>query len=212
MDGGRIFRAALALLGVKRATVYATRLSQILAVLMGLIALTTGNIILLVISALVFSHAVQELLRDRTISAAQGIRVREVMTDAPYLQSFTHGTTVSSAFAIALKSLQPAFAVLHSENVVGVLDREVLLSSAALEAEESYVAEHMNREFPIASPEDELATILDRFAGDDSRAIVVLLDSKFVGMVFRDRALEYLVVQGVRKKTKEQAAYLEEEW
>jgi Zn-dependent protease/predicted transcriptional regulator len=212
MDGGRIFRALLAWGGVTRATVYATRLSQVISVCMGVYAVFNNNIILVIISVMIFTHAVQELMRERTRGAARGVRVSEIMTDREMLQTFTHGTTITGALQLALKSLQPAFPVLHGDTVIGIIDRDALIQAAALDADEQYVASVMNRTFPTIDKAADITIALDGEISESGGVIVVLSDGAFAGLLFKDKILEFLVIQDVRRKTKDIAQKFDEQW
>jgi Zn-dependent protease/CBS domain-containing protein len=205
MDGGRILRSLLALMGFRRATGIATRVSQVLCIIMGIFALLSQNVILLVIAVLVFSNAVQEHLRERTKGAAVGFKVREVMTEGPLLQTFPHGMTVSQALKIALKSLQSVFPVVHSGEVIGVIDRETLLETGALDSDESYVSGHMSREFETVGPDEDLTAVLEKMQSGGSDSLLVMSEGQLVGILLKDKVLEYLLVQEFRKRSIEEA-------
>ena len=205
MDGGRVLRALLALMGVRQATAIAARLSQVLCVLMGIVAILGNNIILMLISFIVFSYAVQEHMRERTRGAAAGFKVRDVMTDASLLQTFTHGMTVSQALTIALKSLQSTFPVLHGGEIIGVIDRDALLETGALDAEESYVSGHMSREFVSVAPDAEVSSILEKFNQAGVDTLLVVDQGALAGLLLKDKVLEYLLVHEVRKKSQAEA-------
>lgn len=198
LDGGRILRAALALLSVKRATLVAARISQILSMLMGIFALYIGHPILIVISALVFVTAVEEHLREKTKAAAAGYSVKDIMTEISRVECFTHGTTVSRALQISLRSLQNVFPVLHENIVIGVVDKESLLQHGALDEEESYVSNIMSRDFLTVPPDEELTKAFEKFQLSGLAALLVVQDEKLVGLVYKEKLSEYLLVHGVR--------------
>ena len=200
MDGGRILRSALALLGVRNATGIATRISQGICILMGVFAYMTGNVLLVVISVLVFSNAVQEHLREKTRFAAVGILAREVMTEAPFLQTFTHGVTVSQALKAALKSFQIIFPVVHSGDVIGIISRDALIETGALDADDSYISGHMDRDFSTIAPDVELSQVLEKMQTDHCESLIVLENGSLVGVIFKEKVLEYLLVTEFKRK------------
>lgn len=65
MDGGRILRAVLGLVGFKRATELAAGISQVLTLLLAGFALYIGNEILILVALFVFLNAFQEFKRAR---------------------------------------------------------------------------------------------------------------------------------------------------
>jgi Zn-dependent protease/CBS domain-containing protein len=211
MDGGRVLRAALALIGVRKATAIAVRLSQVLCVVMAFIAIMSNDVILMLISFIIFSHSVQEHMRERTRGAAIGFKVRDVMTDASLLQTFLHGTTVSQALKVALKSLQSTFPVVLGSEVIGIIDREAMLEVGALDADDSYISGHMQREFPKVGPDQDLSSVLELFNQAGSDTLVVLDGEKLAGLLFKEKVLEYLLVQEFRKKSQAESRRAEED-
>ncbi len=210
MDGGRILRSLLALMGVRRATTVAARISQVICVFMGIFAVFSGNIILVIISLLVFSNAVQEHLRERTRGAASGYLVKDVMTETP-IQTFVHGVTVSQALKVALKSLQNIFPVLHGDEVIGVIDRNSLLEVGALDAEESYISGHMTRDFNFVTPDEEISKVLEKMQYWGVDSVLVIENKRPVGIVVKEKALEFVLVQDFRKKSIEESKYLKDQ-
>lgn len=199
MDGGRILRAALALLKVKTATQIAARISQLLSFALGVFAIYSGNPILILIAAFVFMSAMQEHMRARTRSAAQNQVVQSIMTAAGSFQSFTHGTTISQAFDVAVRSYQPFFPVLHGDTLLGVVDRDTLLQEAATEAEDNYLSAIMRREFSTTTPNEPLSTLIEKIHEGADPNFVVLDGGKLIGLLFRDKLYEFLMLQDIRR-------------
>ena len=202
MDGGRILRAGLALLKIRKATLIATRISQALSLGLAVFALYTGHVLLILIASVVFVNAMQEHVRERARLAAGGLTVANVMTPASQIQFFSHGQTMGQALDIALRSMQPAFPVLHADSVVGMVDRQDLLSMAFSSAEESYLVDVINREVIAVTPSAPLEAILDKVLSAPAQTLLVIDNGNLVGMVFRDRLLEFLLVNGLRTHAK----------
>lgn len=200
MDGGRILRASLALGGSAKATTIASRLSQVLSILLGLFAFATGNFMLVVIAALVFVNALQEHLRERARIAAEGCIVADVMAPLEGLQTFSHGTTLATALATALRSLQPSFPVVHNSEVIGVISRETILKVGATDPEESYLSGLMSRTFSTLNSDTPLTEALQLFPESEGDSLMVVDQGKLVGMLVKERVLEYLLVQEFKRK------------
>lgn len=200
MDGGRILRAALQLLGVKRATAISSKISQVLSIIMGLGGIYMGNPILVIVAVMVFSGAAQERFHEQARTTLADRKVREVMTDASLIQTFTHGTTVSQALSIACKSLQSAFPIVHGGRVIGLLVKDVLLQYAVSDGDDAYISGLMLREFPFCGPDEMVSDILDRDNFSSAIPLLVLNDGQLLGMVIRDQLVEYLIVQGMRQQ------------
>lgn len=197
MDGGRVFRSTLALLKVRRATLISTRLSQVLSVLMGLFAIYTGNPILVIIAVVVFTNAVQEHVHHRARTVAHGFTVQNVMTDAAQLVTFHHGQTISEALAVGIKSLQPHFPVMLGDSILGIVSREALVDAVTNE-DENYVSGLMDRNVQKISAEESLENLVSLFELQGDTPLMVVRGDKFVGMLTKDKMLEFLVVHGLR--------------
>lgn len=200
MDGGRVLRALLALLRVPRSTTIAARLSQLLSLLMGLFALYSTNPMLLLIAVLVFSQASREHLSERTRLLAAGLSVKDAMTESKHLVCFPHGLTIASAFPIAIKSLQPYFPVLHADNLIGLVERDALIEAGAIAEQESYVGSLANRDFVTLAPQLPLTDLLNNETLRAHDVFVVSNNEIFQGLLFRDRLLEFLLLNGMRKE------------
>ncbi len=206
MDGGRMLRAALSVLGFGRATLIATRLSQGTSLLMALFALYTGNVILVLISVLVFTTATQEQLNDRTRDIAADFVAADVMTEISKLVVFAHGTTVSQALSQALKSLQSYFPVVHADQLLGVVHRDSLLQVGATDVDEAYISGLMDRDVIRVDARTPLKEIVELFRSQSCEVLMVTSQSTLVGMILKDRLLEYLLVYDFRRRSKERAA------
>ena len=210
MDGGRIFRAILALLRVKSATFIAARVSQVLSLGLAALALYTGNPILIIIAFLVFTNAVQEYTRQRAKKAALGFLVKDVMTEASKLQVLHHGMSISQSLDIALRSMQPSFPVMLGESVLGVLDKQTLLEAATNE-EDGYISGIMSREFVALRPDDEVAAVVEKLQSAPNDTWLVLdQNGRLLGMLLKEKLLEFLLVHGLREKIKTEAQYGDE--
>lgn len=199
MDGGRILRATLQLLKIPHATKISSRLSQILSILMGLAALYSGNILLLIIAVVVFMNAVQEHAHDRAQVLAEGFSVRNVMIDAEHLIVFHHGMTISQALAEGIKSHQPYFPVLLGSSVLGIVNRSDLIDAATMD-EESYVSGLMDRELAVIGPHEPLPKLLELFETRGGNAVIIMEGDRFAGMVTKEKLLEFLLVNGLRRE------------
>lgn len=205
MDGGRIFRAALLIFKVKSATVIAAKLSQVLSVVLGLTGLYFGNALLVIVAILVFSNAMQEHVRSQARSVAHNHSVKDVMTDASHVETFSHGVTVSQALRTALRSFQTVFPVVHAGQVLGLVDRAQLIQLGASDGTEDYISSVMARDFKIVSPHDSVESLMRSIDERDINAFLVVDEGRLVGLVLKDQLIEYLLVNELRKQRMEEA-------
>lgn len=129
MDGGRVLRTLLASrMDYVRATRFAARVGQGLALVFAVVALFSSPM-LLFIALFVWIGATQELAATKIRAALSGIPVRATMsTDFQYLES---SDTVSDAAYSMLSGSQQDFPVLHQNRVIGILTRPNLLAALA---------------------------------------------------------------------------------
>ncbi|MDC0358395.1 site-2 protease family protein [Oligoflexia bacterium] len=201
MDGGRILRALLALMHVKNATIIAARLSQVLSLLLGAFALYIGDTVLFVIAVFVFISAFQEHYRAKSLSIAKAYTVKDVMTEAKDLQLLGHGMTVTQAIEVASKTSQNFFPVLHGPEAIGVVNQNNLMVSAA-SADERYISEVMDRNFPTTVPEEKLEDIVKRIHAGTRPPFVVNENDLFVGMILEELLIEFLFLSKAKDSTK----------
>jgi len=209
MDGGRVLRAILAIAKVKTATLIATRVSQGLCLLLGAFALYSENIILVMIAVMVFFSAAHEHVRVQAHAVAAGRKVADVMTAAQQLLVFSHGTTVAAALNLALKSFQPIFPVVHGDQVLGVVDRERLIQEGAMNSEQQYISAIMERNFPFTLSNEPLDRFMERMQANEPPNLVVFDGPAeqgssslggFVGVLFREKLNEFLLVRGLQAR------------
>lgn len=211
MDGGRILRATLLLLKVKGATMIAAKLSQALSVLIGLAGLYFGNALLVIIAILVFTNAMQELVRSQARVVAKDHTVRDVMADLAHIETFSHGLTVSQALRTALRSFQTVFPVVHAGQVLGVVDRSQLIQMGASEGTEDYISSIMARDFRIVSPQEPVENLMRMIEENDVRSFLVMEEGRLVGLVLKDQLIEYLLVNELRKQRLEEGRQARED-
>src|SRR5207302_9659854 len=96
----------------------------------------------------------------RTLTA--GIPVRAAMITE--FHTLVHGNTIRDAANLLLSTSQQDFPVMHGDQVVGLLGRNLLLKALAAEGPEAYVAGVLDREFLALEPGKDLAEVLPLMA------------------------------------------------
>ncbi len=202
MDGGRVFRALLELARVRRATLVATRVSQLISFGFAALAIYWGRMDLLLIAVVVFIGAFHELVQSQARRAVIGRTVKDAMLDATNLQTFTHGATLADALLIALRSLQDYFPVLYAGKVRGVVSKEQLIQFAASNEENAYLQEITDNDFPIVLPDQQLSTLLEPLPINQDAPYFIVQDSdgKFLGMLLREKIIEFLLVDELKRR------------
>lgn len=206
MDGGRVLRSVLTLLGVKSATVICARVSQVISFVGGAFALYTNNVVLIMIAALIFFSATQEIVAERTRRASRAYQVRDVMTDRESLQCLTHGMTVSDSMRVALKSYQNMFPVMLGDELLGLVEKQSLFQLAATEPENQFIGQVLLRDLPVVAPETGLPQALYALEAAQGLPLIVRAGERFVGILTKDKLLEFLLLHELRDQAVRHAA------
>jgi Zn-dependent protease/predicted transcriptional regulator len=205
MDGGRILRAFLAVVGM--APAQATRISASVGQLLAIVAVIlviyphdyfSGNWLLVFIAFFIYLGAGQEAGAVQQEVAFAGVPVSRVMLT--HVETLSPGETLKEAAEKLLASAQQDFPVVHGDEVVGLLTRNNLLQGLAAEGPNGYVAGAMHRDFPKASPQDDMSKIFAEAADSNqdlrqSLPLLVMQDGKIVGMVTGENIAEYFAIQ-----------------
>jgi Zn-dependent protease/CBS domain-containing protein len=165
MDGGRVFRALLALrLPHARATELAARTGQAIAVLLGFAGVFT-NPMLVLIGVFVWLGAHQEATLVAERSALEGLFVDQAMiTD---FRTLAPGDPLAHAAELGVVSFQRDFPVVADGVLVGVLTRSDLVNGLSRAGALAPVSLAMRTDVPTVDPGDRLEAVLtseDRFS------------------------------------------------
>ncbi len=196
MDGGRIFRAALAMrLGRDRATRVAARVGQAMAVLLGATGLLY-NPMLVLIAVFVWAGAKAEASMTELKATLRGLPVWEAMIRDFRLLAPTD--PLSHAAQLALSGFQQDFPIVDGERVVGVLTRANLLKGVT-EGELSLpVGQVMEQQFEFAAPGDMLDAAFERLQASRCNVLVVLDRGHVVGLVSPENVGHLLTLERAR--------------
>lgn len=146
LDGGRVLRALIWMVSDNaRATRIATIVGQTLAVGIGLYALVTVDLLLLLAAAFIFFGARGEQSEVQAQQTLSGLRVGDVVSrDGAQLMV---GDRIATAAGLLLSSRQSDFAVLHGTRPIGIVSRETVLRAMAAGQGELFITLLMQREF-----------------------------------------------------------------
>ncbi|OOY21139.1 site-2 protease family protein [Thioclava sp. DLFJ5-1] len=195
MDGGRVFRAVLALFMDRvKATQVAARTGQVIAVLFAYWGLTSGNPILVLIAAFIFFAAGAE----SSDAAMRGLAHRSAARDAVITSfvSLTPDDTLDTAAQAILHSSQSEFPVLTPDGqFVGFVTRESVLARPDPEFRQRPVSEIMFDNVPVVSLKTGMDDVLDAFAKGRIPAVAVIGKSgNFVGFINRENIGEWFIL------------------
>lgn len=195
MDGGRILRALLSLIRPEdEATRIAAWMGRMLAMSMGLYGLLApgGQFMLVFFAFFIYLGAAQEGAAALGRTLTHGIPVRAAMITEYH--TLDHGSTIRDAANLLLSTSQQDFPVVHSEQVVGLLGRNLLMKALASEGPEAYVAGVMDRDFLSLEPTKDLAEVLPLMA-QAGRCALVMENEKLLGLLTTDNLSEFLLLR-----------------
>ncbi len=183
LDGGRVFRALLALkLGQAQATRIAVRVGQALALALGLWGLLGGGILVLLVAAFIFLGASSEgkgeeagrVLGDLTVGQAVNTSIE-----------YAHPEQVVGELAARLfHTYQEDFLVIdEAGRLLGILTRDRLIEALSRHGRYYPVSQAMRREVPHASPGDLVYDAYKRMRAAGLKAIPVVDDGRLIGML-----------------------------
>jgi Zn-dependent protease len=193
MDGGRLLRALLSFIRPEdEATRIAAWMGRAVAFSLGLYGLVGGQFMLVFFAFFIWVGAAQESAAAMGRTLTHGIPVRAAMITE--FHRLDHGETVRDAANLLLSTAQQDFPVMHADQVIGLLDRNLLLKALASEGPDAYVAGVMDREYLALEPGADLAETLPRMASA-GRCALVMEGSRLVGLLTTDNLSEFLLLR-----------------
>ncbi|RAP41417.1 site-2 protease family protein [Rhodovulum viride] len=197
MDGGRVFRALLAMrLGRVAATRFAARSGQALAFGFGFLGLITGDAVLVLIAIFIFAAAGAESADVALRDMARHLRARDAMiTDYEALQP---SDTLRAASSTLIRTAQHEFPVVDAGGGLrGMLTRSVLFQALSEGRDTSPVAENMARGIPTVPLAAPLDAALDALQDTGAPAVAVTDPSgRMIGYITRENIGDLIVICG----------------
>jgi Zn-dependent protease/CBS domain-containing protein len=196
MDGGRVLRALLAMqLPYSQATRLAATVGQWMAILFGLIGLTIGHPLLLLIALFVWIGAEGEAVQVEERIALSNVLVREAMlTDFHTLHP---DDTLGYAADLLLAGTQQDFPIVSSleRGVEGLLTRSELLSGLARAGRDAPVKDFAKTDVPSVEADSPLAAAVTKLREGPYSCLQVVEDGTTVGLLTLENIGELLMVR-----------------
>lgn len=189
MDGGRVLRALLSMaVGYDRASRFATRLGQVLAVALGGFGLLYGHPMLALIGVFVFFGASQERASDAVRAALTGLHAADVMQrPAGSLASWNR---VGDVVRTMIGASQQYYPVVANERVVGVLSLRTAITVVQSGGANLPVEDVMDTPVPVVHARDTVEKVLEHMASNDARVAIVADEQGWVGLVSWEHAIQ----------------------
>jgi Zn-dependent protease/CBS domain-containing protein len=192
MDGGRMFRAILALRwDYVRATDVAAQVGKGFALLFGVVGLFY-NPFLVLIALFVWMGAAAESADVQSRASLEGVRVEQVMVRD--VRTLAPDDSLQEAIDHVLSGFQQDFPVVQNGEVVGVLTRARLLESLAKRGPDQPVGEAMETQFCTARPQEPVEQVLSRLRSFRCRSMPVISDHRLDGLLTLDTLGEFMMI------------------
>lgn len=180
MDGGRVLRAWLARkMEFQQATRRAVTVGHIFAAVFMLLGVVSSTW-LMVVGLFMFLAAQME---ERTVlfqAVVETVRMEDIMlTD---FSTLSPADTLEDALHKAVHSLQDDFPVIRGGDLVGVINRQIIVDKLRREGN-GYVQAAMNKAFEIASRTESLASAFRKLTSRGLTLIPVVDQERLVGIV-----------------------------
>jgi Zn-dependent protease len=183
LDGGRVFRAFLAMrMGRARATRIAVVVGQALAVAMAVYGFFGGGIILILVAIFIFFGAQGEGGQGEMRRVLGGLRVNQVVN--PEVHVARRGQTLGELAARLFHTYQEDFPVAGGQGELeGILTRDRLIAELGRRGPDYPVEEVMRTDFPVIGLEDSVTYAMERMRALDFKAVPVVDHGALVGML-----------------------------
>lgn len=195
MDGGRVFRAVLAVFMDRvKATQLAAQAGQVMAFLFGFLGLTGGSPLLILIAIFIFfaagAESSQAMLRDR----AHGARARDAMITS--FEALGPQDTMEAAAHAVLRTEQSEFPVVGPDRrFVGMLTRASILGASEAGHRTAPVSGAVTKGIPELRLDAPMDEVLDALASSDAPAVAITdRGGHFLGYITRENIGEWVIL------------------
>jgi Zn-dependent protease/predicted transcriptional regulator len=195
MDGGRVFRALLAMrMSYARATRIAAAAGQAIAFAFAFIGLFY-NPLLIFIALFIYLGAAQEAAFAEMKEAARGLPVADVMMTE--FRTLPLTATLNDAVEALLRTSQHEFPIVDErEQTVGLLTRDEMIGALRERGPDTPVSEVMRRDVPIMRASRGFDEAF-RFLNESHSPAILVTDGtgKVVGMLTAENVGELMMVK-----------------
>ena len=198
MDGGRVFRALLAMrIGKSKATRIAAAIGQALAIFLGFLGFF-GNPMLILIAIFIFIAAGSEAETATFHDATHDLTVRDAMILSP--APLRPQDTLREAINHLLSRADDDFAVVEKGNPeIGTVTRDKLLLALAAHDDGTPVSSVMRKAEHILHENEPLENALSIFERSDAQALIVKdKNDEISGLISRAAIAQAILIKTAR--------------
>jgi Zn-dependent protease len=200
MDGGRVLRALLAKrLNYARATILSARVGQVIAVLLAVVGLfVLNNPMLLLVGLFVFLGARSEAHMVQVTDTLSGMKVQDAMMTN--FRALRADDPLELAAQELIHGAQQDFPVVDSDQVIGLLTRDDLVTALRTHGPGRKVGEVMRPNCGVVSATDQLEKPYEMLRGDNCSTVPVVREGHLVGMITLENILEWVMINSALRQ------------
>lgn len=181
LDGGRIFRGILGnFMDHRNATIKATQVGKVLAVIMGLVGILSFNFLLILIAVFIYMGAKGEKDTVDTMHSLEGLKMSQVMSGVP--GTVEPDTTLSEVRKKMMKNRKRVQLVKDQGKIIGIVTAENLREVPKKHRGSTTAGEVMDRDFIKAGPKKDAPGIWNKMVKRGKDRVVIIDHDKVVGV------------------------------
>jgi CBS domain-containing protein len=185
-----------------RATWFAVLVGQGLAVLMGIFAFRSSNIMLGIVAVFVFFGAGREQAEERAQELRAAVKAGAACKKPKV--TLSPADTVGSVVELLLEGYQRDFPVMSGDKLEGVMGRDDALRAAAQGRQGEFVAGLMRRDLPRVEEEESLEQARETLIAAGRRLAVVCRGEQVLGLLSLEDIDEAMLVAAHLRAGREQ--------
>jgi Zn-dependent protease len=192
MDGGRVLRAYLAeRMSFVKATEMAASIGKTLAVIMAIIGIFF-NPFLILIAIFVYLGADQESKMVLLSTLLEGINVKDIMTGE--VKTVRSTDTVEEVLKVMFQRRHMGYPVYDDGKLMGIITFHDL-SPVPEEKKNLPVEQFMTRDVLVTSPDEDVATVLEKLNLNNVGRLPVIEEDKLVGIISKTDIMKALEIR-----------------
>jgi Zn-dependent protease/CBS domain-containing protein len=192
MDGGRVLRAYLAQkMSFIKATETAASIGKTLAIIMAIVGIFF-NPFLIFIAIFVYLGADQESKMVLLNTLLEGINVEDIMTGE--VKTVKPTNTVNEVFRLIFRHRHMGYPVYDGENLVGIITFHDL-SPVPEEKKNLPVEEFMTRDVLVTSPDEDVATVMEKLNINKVGRLPVIEGGRLVGIISKTDIMKAMEIR-----------------
>ncbi len=201
MDGGRVFRALLAMrMPYIDATRVAVGIGKLFAYMMGILGLFMGlnGIWFIIIAFFIYIAAGEEERATVTSMVLEGVRVRDIMTKD--VVTVDAGASAADALKLMFEKKHLGYPVVEGGHVAGMVTLSDVTKVPEDRRAATPVGDIMTRNIITLKPDDEASTALQRLSQYRIGRLLVMDGSRIAGIISRSDLMKDLELYGAVKE------------